>query len=104
MTRLSPTTPPCLPIGQSYCADIRLSGPHDIDETMWIAAVLDRSATVMRVPRPRSFGQTLSLAPLRSLLEHGDNDRTDLIADRRATVLTTHMPNYEHMPNSKCGP
>jgi hypothetical protein len=80
MTLLGQTSPLALPIGFSDYRDLRRSGETYVDKTLWIADVLDNSAKVLLVPRPRRFGKTLNLTMLRYFLEATGEDRRDLFS------------------------
>ena len=50
----------------------------EFDKTHFIAEVLDLSAQVLLLPRPRRFGKTLALSMLRYYFEPCEEDRSDL--------------------------
>jgi hypothetical protein len=61
MALLGPRNPLRIPIGESDFAAARERGFSLVDKTGVIADVLDDSAKVLVVPRPRRFGKTLNL-------------------------------------------
>jgi hypothetical protein len=65
MALLGPKNPLRIPIGESDFASAREEGMSLVDKTGFIADVLDNTAKVLIVPRPRRFGKTLNLSSLR---------------------------------------
>ena len=69
MALLGPRNPLRIPIGESDFAAAREEGLSLVDKTGFIADVLDNTAKVLVVPRPRRFGKTLNLSSLRYFLD-----------------------------------
>jgi hypothetical protein len=63
-----------LPIGISDFRELREGGFYYVDKTSFIEDVLDESAKVLLIPRPRRFGKTLNLTMLRWFFEKRDDD------------------------------
>ena len=78
---LGATQPPRYPIGHSDYKNLRRAGFTYIDKTRWVADILDNSAHVLLVPRPRRFGKTLNMTTLRAFLERSEDDTTDCFED-----------------------
>ena len=61
-----------LPIGESDFRNIRTEGYYYVDKSLFIKEVIEDSALVMLLPRPRRFGKTLNLSMLRYFFEKTD--------------------------------
>lgn len=72
---------PRLPVGLSVFRQIRQGGYVYVDKSGLIREVLDASAQVLLLPRPRRFGKTLNLSMLHSFLERSAEDLSPLFAD-----------------------
>jgi hypothetical protein len=70
--------PPRYPIGLSDFRALREQGLVYVDKSALIAGVLDDSAAVLLLPRPRRFGKTLNLSMLRCFLERSNDDLSHL--------------------------
>ena len=62
-----------LPIGASDFKAIREDRKYYIDKTGFINELLDASADVLLIPRPRRFGKTLNLSMLRYFFEDSED-------------------------------
>jgi hypothetical protein len=69
-----------LPIGISDFRELREGGFYYVDKSGFIEEVLDESAKVLLVPRPRRFGKTLNLSMLRCFFDRRDDDVRPLFA------------------------
>jgi hypothetical protein len=69
MALLGPKNPLRIPIGESDFAAARERGFSLVDKTRVISDVLDNSAKILVVPRPRRFGKTLNLSSMRYFLD-----------------------------------
>ncbi|MCA9707997.1 MAG: AAA family ATPase, partial [Myxococcales bacterium] len=67
-----------LPIGQSDFRVLREQGFAYVDKSSFIVEVIEASAQVLLLPRPRRFGKTLNLSMLRYYLERSPEDRRGL--------------------------
>ena len=63
-----------LPIGYSDFTTVINEGFYYIDKSLLIKDVIDDSAQVLLLPRPRRFGKTLNLSMLRCFFEKTDNE------------------------------
>jgi hypothetical protein len=54
-----------LSLGTSDFKKLRENGCYYVDKSLFIKEVIDRSAEVLLLPRPRRFGKTLNLSMLR---------------------------------------
>jgi len=61
-----------LPIGTSDFRKLIEGGYYFIDKTPFISEVIDSSAEILLIPRPRRFGKTLNLSMLRYFFEKVD--------------------------------
>ncbi len=86
-----------LPIGFSDFREIREDGRHYIDKSEFVREIVDASAKVILLPRPRRFGKTLNLSMLRYFFERTDEDRRPLfdgLAIRDHECFDTHQGKY----------
>ena len=67
-----------LPIGISSFREVREQGYFFADKSALVRLVLDASAKVMLVPRPRRFGKTLGISMLKCFLDRGERDAVGL--------------------------
>nr|VFK57180.1 MAG: Calcineurin-like phosphoesterase [Candidatus Kentron sp. TUN] len=67
-----------LPIGSSSFPELIRKGYYYVDKSLFIQSVLDTSAKVLLLPRPRRFGKTLNLSMLRAFLERGKPEQAKL--------------------------
>ncbi|KJJ83403.1 hypothetical protein OMAG_002729, partial [Candidatus Omnitrophus magneticus] len=58
-----------LPVGESDFKIIIDNKFYYIDKTLFIKEIIDESAKVILIPRPRRFGKTLNLSMLRYFFE-----------------------------------
>jgi len=58
-----------LPLGLSDFKKLRENGAYYVDKSLFIKEIIDRSAEVLLLPRPRRFGKTLNLSMLRYFFE-----------------------------------
>jgi len=64
-----------LPIGKSDFKTIIEDGDYYIDKSEFIKEIIDSSATVILLPRPRRFGKTLNLSMLRYFFDVQEDNR-----------------------------
>jgi len=86
-----------LPLGQSDFRALREQGLAYVDKTAFIAEVIEASAQVLLLTRPRRFGKTLNLSMLRCFLEAGSHDAAGLFAGlaiERSEVAREHLQRY----------
>ena len=67
-----------LPIGLSDFRSLREQRMCYVDKTLFIREVIDDSAQVLLLPRPRRFGKTLNLSTLRYYFERTQEDLSGL--------------------------
>lgn len=67
-----------IPIGISDFRKMREDGYYYIDKTGFIRDVMNASAEVLLLPRPRRFGKTLNMSMLHYFFEKCDEDRSGL--------------------------
>jgi hypothetical protein len=71
-----------MPIGESDFRCLIQGGYYFIDKSLFIKEVLDDSASVLLITRPRCFGKTLNLSMLRYFLtEEVDSEKTHRLFD-----------------------
>ena len=102
-SRLSVGKPP---IGLSDFRKLRTSGYCYVDKSLLIQSVLDSSAEVLLLPRPRRFGKTLNLSMLRAFFERDAPGNTPgnasnnaylfrgLAIERAGEAYATHQGRY----------
>lgn len=78
----SPSTPRLF-IGESSFERIRQKGSLFVDKSPFIQEVLETSAAVILLPRPRRFGKTTNMTMLRSFLDLQGVDRSHYFSDLR---------------------
>ncbi|MEM9460406.1 MAG: AAA family ATPase, partial [Myxococcota bacterium] len=94
-----------LPIGQSDFRMLRQQGLTYVDKSAFIIDVIEASASVLLLPRPRRFGKTLNLSMLRYWLgldlglglERSEQQVDDLFAGlavERSEVARPHRQRY----------
>ncbi|MCP4111520.1 MAG: AAA family ATPase [Desulfobacteraceae bacterium] len=72
---------PKLPIGISDFRKLRRGDYYYADKTLFIREIIDASAEVLLIPRPRRFGKTLNLSMLKYFLEKTEEDCNALFQD-----------------------
>ena len=94
------------PIGLSDFRKLRTSGYCYVDKSLLIQSVLDSSAEVLLLPRPRRFGKTLNLSMLRAFFERDAPGNTPgnasnnadlfrgLAIERAGEAYATHQGRY----------
>jgi hypothetical protein len=86
-----------LPIGQSDFRTLREQGLAYVDKTAFVTEVVEASAQVLLLPRPRRFGKTLNLSMLRCFLEKGSQGASALFAGlavERSEAAREHFQRY----------
>ncbi len=86
-----------LPIGISDFRKLRKGNHYYADKTLFIREIIDASAEVLLIPRPRRFGKTLNLSMLKYFFEKNDDDRTCLFENlliSKEDVFGKHMGRY----------
>jgi len=86
-----------LPIGSSDFREVRDGGYHYVDKSFFIREIIEASAKVILLPRPRRFGKTLNMSMLRYFLEKTEEDRSGLfdgLAVRDDECFETHHGRY----------
>ena len=88
-----------LPIGQSDFRRVRTDDDYYVDKSLFIKEILDDSALVLLLPRPRRFGKTLNLSMLRYFFEKNDREEETKrlfhgLAIEREEVFQTHCARY----------
>ncbi len=73
-------TVPRLPIGISDFSKVRAGGYYFVDKSMFIKEIIDASAEVLLIPRPRRFGKTLNLSMLRYFFEKSEENSSLLFS------------------------
>jgi len=63
-----------LPIGTSNFREVIEDGYDWVDKSLFIQEILDDSAKVMLIPRPRRFGKTLNMSMLYYFLSNQEKD------------------------------
>ncbi len=87
-----------LPIGQSDFRMLRQQGLTYVDKSAFIVDLLEASAAVLLLPRPRRFGKTLNLSMLRYYLERSDRSVDDLFAGLAVEQSETARPHRQRYP------
>ena len=87
------------PLGQADFAQIRRQGLVYVDKSQLIVDLLEDSALVVLLPRPRRFGKTTNLSMLRAWFERVSDgaDRADLFQDLevwRSAQARAHFQRY----------
>ncbi len=72
---------PKLPIGISDFRKLRRGDYYYADKTLFIREIIDASAEVLLIPRPRRFGKTLNLSMLKYFFEKTGEDCNALFQD-----------------------
>ena len=88
-----------LPIGQSDFRNVRQNGDYYVDKSLFIKEILDDSALVQLLPRPRRFGKTLNLSMLRYFFEHTEHEEESKtlfhgLAIEQEEVFQSHCCRY----------
>lgn len=90
-------TPRPLPIGISDFRQVREGGYYTVDKSSFIQEVVDASAQVLLIPRPRRFGKTFNLSMVRYFFEKTEETRQDLfqgMAIRDTDAFRRHCGGY----------
>lgn len=74
------TTKPDIPIGISDFKEMRDGSYYYIDKTGFISEIVNASAKVILLPRPRRFGKTLNMSMLRYFFEKSEEDLSSIFA------------------------
>ncbi len=86
-----------LPIGSSDFRKLREGTYQYVDKSLFIRDIVEASAEVILLPRPRRFGKTLNLSMLRYFLEKTDEDLSPLfdgLAIRNEAGFDAHQGKY----------
>ncbi|QTA80131.1 AAA ATPase-like domain-containing protein [Desulfonema limicola] len=86
-----------LPIGISDFKMLREQNRYYVDKTLFIKDIIEASAQVLLLPRPRRFGKTLNLSMLRYFFEHGQENQDFLfknLAIASHDVFLKHSEKY----------
>nr|VFK22014.1 MAG: PD-(D/E)XK nuclease superfamily protein [Candidatus Kentron sp. MB]VFK27623.1 MAG: PD-(D/E)XK nuclease superfamily protein [Candidatus Kentron sp. MB]VFK74363.1 MAG: PD-(D/E)XK nuclease superfamily protein [Candidatus Kentron sp. MB] len=87
-----------LSIGLSDFREFRTLGYYYVDKSLLVRSVLDASAQVLLLPRPRRFGKTLNLSMLRTFFERGRPDNKALFQglaiEEAGARYTAHQGRY----------
>ena len=87
-----------LPIGLSDFPRLIREGYSYVDKSLLIQSVLDSSAQVLLLPRPRRFGKTLNLSMLRAFFDRDMHGSTELFRGldikRAGEEYTSHLGRY----------
>ncbi len=89
-----------IPIGVSDFKDLREQGYYYVDKSLCIREVLNRSAKVLLLPRPRRFGKTLNISMLRYFFERAEDEQAHLfrgLAIEQETEAMAHQGQYPVM-------
>nr|VFJ42490.1 MAG: PD-(D/E)XK nuclease superfamily protein [Candidatus Kentron sp. DK] len=93
--RPSPGKPP---IGLSDFPELIREGYAYVDKSLFVQSVLDSSAKVILLPRPRRFGKTLNLSMLRAFFDRdmpgADELFRGLDIERAGEEYTSHLGRY----------
>jgi hypothetical protein len=87
-----------LPIGQSDFRVLREQGYTYVDKSAFIVDVLEASAQVLLLPRPRRFGKTLNLSMMRYYVERSAEDQSELFAGLEVEGSTTARAHQQRYP------
>jgi len=88
-----------LPIGTSDFRDVIEENFYFVDKSLFIKEIIDESARIVLLPRPRRFGKTLNLSMLRYFFEKTEN-RQDIeklfkgLAIERQKEFKQHFSEY----------
>ena len=85
-----------LPIGKSDFRSIIEDGFYYIDKSSFVSEILDSSADVILLPRPRRFGKTLNLSMLRYFFDKDEPSKElfDNLNIAQNTQAMTHLNQY----------
>ncbi|MDM8561498.1 AAA family ATPase [Candidatus Parabeggiatoa sp. HSG14] len=86
-----------LPIGLSDFKEVREENYYYVDKSLFIKEIINRSAKVLLLPRPRRFGKTLNLSMLRYFFEKRENSLIHLfqgLAIEQDTTIMQHQGQY----------
>ena len=87
-----------LPIGLSNFPELIREGYAYVDKSLLIQSVLDSSAKVLLLPRPRRFGKTLNLSMLRAFFDRDTPGSAELFRglaiERAGEAYTAHRGRY----------
>ncbi|QTA80126.1 AAA ATPase-like domain-containing protein, nuclease domain-containing [Desulfonema limicola] len=89
--------PKLLPIGISDFKMLREQNRYYVDKTLFIKDIIEASAQVLLLPRPRRFGKTLNLSMLRYFFEKTGQDQSFLFDNtniRKNEVFAKHHCQY----------
>jgi len=88
-----------LPIGKSDFKDLIDNNCYYVDKTLFIKEIIDSSADILLIPRPRRFGKTLNLSMLRYFFEQTDDDRAIyskiLKSGRKMNIIKINRANFQ---------
>ena len=86
------------PIGLSDFPRLIREGYSYVDKSLLIQSVLDSSAQVILLPRPRRFGKTLNLSMLRAFFDRGMKGGAELFRgldiEKAGEEYTSHLGRY----------
>ncbi len=86
-----------LPIGVSDFRKLRENNFYYVDKSSFIIEVIEASAEIILLPRPRRFGKTLNLSMLRYFFEKTDENTKKLfdgLAIEKDEIFQTHQGKY----------
>ncbi len=86
-----------LPIGLSDFKEVREEDYYYVDKSLFIKEVINRSAKVLLLPRPRRFGKTLNLSMLRYFFEKREDSLAHLfqgLAIEQEASIMQHQGQY----------
>ncbi len=86
-----------LAIGPSDFGKLRKAGAYYVDKSMFIKEVIECSAEVLLLPRPRRFGKTLNLTMLKYFFEKSAEEPADLfkgLAIGEENIFKEHLGRY----------
>ncbi|QTA80132.1 AAA ATPase-like domain-containing protein [Desulfonema limicola] len=89
--------PKLLPIGISDFKMLREQNRYYVDKTLFIRDIIEASAQVLLLPRPRRFGKTLNLSMLRYFFEKTGQDLSSLFDNTnilKNEVFVKHQGQY----------
>nr|VFJ42482.1 MAG: PD-(D/E)XK nuclease superfamily protein [Candidatus Kentron sp. DK] len=86
------------PIGLSDFPELIREGYAYVDKSLFVQSVLDSSAKVILLPRPRRFGKTLNLSMLRAFFDRDMPDAAELFRglaiEQAGEEYTAHLGRY----------
>ncbi len=87
-----------LPIGVSDFKEVREDDYYYVDKSLFIKEVIERSAKVLLLPRPRRFGKTLNLSMLRYFFEKREDSLAHLFEGLAISQEASIMPHQGQYP------